>query len=299
MLNLSQIISRGKTRVLAFSYYITNNPRQSERSYILADDAQVSQREKQKYTPDKKAKLFSKKTPITFLDTELYDEKYANVTLGNETGYVSIDKIMMPGVHTQLINPVNISQAINDYILEQGCPINIRLLGEKRIYKNISYALDYKINLSKPNYRTNLILCQDKAKPIDDESMYISYRPRNRGVSTGLTGKEFNNVYVHSTEYKKYPIYKNTTNPYKLAKLACFGPKSTSMNVHSLQAIDCFASGKPYFQVFSEGDYYQLSFKNIFLTRNRFPTSFLKSEFEPKVTIQKDKTSIMSESIFI
>ena len=177
--------------------------------------------------------------------------------------------------------------------------IDIRLLGEKRIYKNISYALDYKINLSKPNYRTNLILCQDKAKPIDDESMYISYRPRNRGVSTGLTGKEFNNVYVHSTEYKKYPIYKNTTNPYKLAKLACFGPKSTPMNEHSLQAIDCFASGKPYFQVFSEGDYYQLSFKNIFLTRNRFPTSFLKSEFEPKVTTQKDKTSIMSESIFI
>jgi len=302
MANLSDIISRGRTNIKAFTYAVTNNPRYREREYALIKDTSVITKDGSEYKAAKNAKTYAAGTNLSFEDNILYDDSYAKVKLGNERGFINIDAIGLPKAYTQLINPVNISQAINDFILQQGCPINIRLFGEKsgRIYRDISYAVDRKININEKNYRANLILCKDHKQPIDDKnSLYISYRPRNRGAPAAITGKEFINQYVSDIEYNRYTRYAKTSDEYELAKLACFGPFAHTLSNHSLLAIDCFASGKPYFQMFSEGDYYTLRFKNLYLSRRYFPQTFLKSDYAPKLESENKKTRIVSKVPFI
>lgn len=304
---LADNIGRAKTQILAFTYYVTNNPRYQEVEYHLASECSLELRKGASYSVEKDAKAYKAKTPLTFINNMLHDEKYAHVSINGEMGYLPITKINVPQAFSPpLLNPKNISKAINDFILSQRGPINIRLFGDplRRIYRNISYAVDAKIGIGSPkNYRANLILCADNNEPRHDESIYISYRPRNIGKSSDFVGKTFINEYVGPVEYNQYSAYKDEKDPIKLAKLACFGPFSNrGKQIHNIRAIDCFASGKPYFKVFSEGDYYELRFMNgIYLTRNNDASlkALLKSKYAPKVVTKDKKSHIISETNFI
>ena len=301
MANLSNNVLKGNRRVYAFEWYVTNNPRYAERDYVL-DVASQAYTQSGLKIKKKKDNTLPAGTSFRFTSNQAINQKYAQTSLG----LIPIANIRIPPATTKLLTNPNISEAINDYILEQGCPINFQFRYENLIFRNISYSLDKRITAANP--RSNIILCPNNsnsnsinASPYVEGNRvaaYISYRPRNPYVSSNLTSSSFNSLYVSEQEYTKNSIYQNTDG-LDFAKVACFGPDALKVMGHSLRNIHCFASGKPYIRSLSDGNLYELTFDGIYLTHNNISPSFLKTPYAPISDTKNKKTRIVSKVPFI
>lgn len=287
MANFASTIARGNMNIKAFSWYVTNNPRYSERDYYLEVTTSFADDEKSSIAAGTKLKI---------LDSQLNKQGLVNVEIGNKVGYIPVSSIKIPRVTAGILTFPNVSQAINDYILEQGCPINIRLKGEKIIWKNISYAVDQKIN--KLNPRANLILCQSQApnKIIDRNSIYISYKPRNIYKAQTLVGENFDTVYTNDIEYKAWKTIYEKAEGIAFVKMSLFGRLANIPLTYNLNHIHCLAAGRPYFRPIGEGNIYELNFDKVHLTSTYISNEFLKSKYVP--VIDEKKNIIYSSKAF-
>jgi hypothetical protein len=283
MADLSQ---KTTDRRLAFTKYVTDNKRFKEIDFQI---------ETNKSTPIyviKGAKLVAVNklpagTKFKITDSKLHElsgMKMAAVKHGTTAGFIPINMIRKPtgGNGTQYEDQV--VDAINSYILKAGGKIDIKLKGDTKIYKDISYALKVDASIKRAggvrgDPKADIILVKDKTNPLGPGGIYVSHKKEGGpeafqqygGISEQAGSKIYNNEKVQEflgivanalnsgkLNVLPHPIMANF-NDIKLANMAIYGPEYGSS--FSLQHTQIIGQGKPAFKmVQSMTDFSELDF---------------------------------------
>jgi hypothetical protein len=141
MATLSQKATDGR---LSFVKYVTDNKMFLEIEFEIEKGKSSVIFNKKGNSAVPGTKEYKEGTKIKITDKNLHDLgglKMAEVKIGTVSGYLPIGVIRKPtgGNGTQYED--EIVDAVNDFIKEAGCPINIKLKGDNRVYKDILYAI--------------------------------------------------------------------------------------------------------------------------------------------------------------
>lgn len=224
-------------------------------------------------------------TKLTILSTKLIvinGVNYANVQIGSVKGFIPISKIQKPPATNGTSYEQEVIDLLNKIIVGSG-PLDIKIKGDSKIYKGISYAIqvDSKIK-SKAGLtldpKCDIILCRDKAKPLDPSSIYISHKkeggPNAFQQYSGLSEKAGKSINKNKLTQKFLSIVADVLedsdrldapiiggfSDKTLANLAIYGPdygKDYSLNHTTL-----IGQGKPTLKSISNGKYYELDFSS-------------------------------------
>lgn len=281
---MADLGSQTTDKRLSFEKYVTKNSRWQEIEFEIEKGKSTLLYKKQNNTlvPGNKSYPAGTKLKITNKNyIEIGKVKYAEVKIGSLSGLVPINVIRKPtgGNGTQYEDEV--VDAINKYILEAGGTIDIKLEGDRKVYKNISYALkvDNKIKTSggvKGDPKADIILCVDKKFPLAETSIFISHKKaggaeafQQYGGLSEQSGMEiYNNKIVQkflsvvadaigSSDKLPYPVMA-TFKDDKLANMSIFGPEYGKK--FSLQHVQIIGQGLPKWKLYT--NYVELSFSS-------------------------------------
>jgi len=281
---MADLSSKATDGRLSFVKYVTDNKRYAEiefeiekgkSSFIFIKDTKGLTAGNKEYRTGTKLKILSKDS-LVFGKT-----LYANVQIGSVKGYMPISAIRKPtgGNGTQYEDEV--VDAINNFILEAGGPIDIKLKGDSRIYKNILYALKvdsaikHKANV-RGDPKADIILCVDKNNPTGSGSIYISHKKEGGpeafqqygGISEQAGVEIYNNKMVQKflknvadvigTDNQLRNPVMGTFTDIKLSNMSIYGPDYNKD--FSLQHTQLIGQGKAKFNRLQNGKYYELDF---------------------------------------
>jgi hypothetical protein len=279
MADLSQKATDGR---LSFVKYVTENKKFLETEYVT---------EKKTYLFIKKAlqavpgnKEYKEGTKLEITDPKLYifnDRKMAKVKIGGLSGFLPINAIRKPtgGNGTQYED--EIVDAVNAFIKEAGRPINIKLKGDSKIYKDILYAVKVDASIKQKagvrgDPKADIILCKDDKNPTAVGSIYISHKkeggPEAFQQYGGLSEQAGVEIYNHPLTQRflkevgmiigdnnqlPHPVMA-LFNDNNLANMSIYGPDYGKE--FSVQHTQIIGQGKIVFNRKNNGELYELDF---------------------------------------
>lgn len=268
---MADLASKATDGRLSFIKYVTENKRYAEIEYEIEKGKKTVLYTKKgtKLVPGDKEYKEGSKFNIT--DTKLHEiggMKLAAVKISNKSGFFPINTIRKPtgGNGTQYEDEV--VDAINAYILKAGGKIDIQLKGDRKIYKDIAYAIKVETPIKRAagvrgDPKADIILCKDKKKPMAPGSIYISHKkeggPEAFQQYGGLSEQSGEHIYNHKLVQKFLKEVANqignrdqldapvmgTFKDDKLANMSIYGPEYGSD--FSLQHTQLIGQGKPKF----------------------------------------------------
>lgn len=280
---MADLASTTTDKRLAFTKYVTDNKRFRDIEFEV-------EKGRETYLYNNEGLPFSKityKSGTKFKITQPTmlvkgKDRFAYVKLGNLHGFIPIKNIRKPtgGNGTQYEDEV--VDGINNYILEAGGVINLKLAGDNKIYTNLTKAIKVDTSIKragrvKGDPKADIIVCRDPKKPLAAGSIYISHKKEGGpeafqqygGLSeqaglliytNPLTQKFLNHV-AAALEMGKlsalpYPIMGTFKDTY-LANMSIYGPEYGK--AFSLQHTQLIGQGHPRFKMVRE-ELYELSF---------------------------------------
>lgn len=281
MADLSQKATDGR---LSFVKYVTENKRYKEIEYEIEKGRKtpIFTKSGQKLVASKKE--YGEGTKLKITDTKMHDlggMKMAAVKIGAAVGFIPIKMIRKPtgGNGTQYEDEV--VDAINNFILEAGGPIDIKMKGDSKTYKDILYALKVDSTLKaaagvRGDPKADIILCKDKSNPTAPGSIYVSHKkeggPEAFQQYGGLSPQAGEEIYNHKLTQKflskvadaigtgsqlPNPVMAHFKDD-RLSNMAIYGPDYGK--AFSLQHTQIIGQGRPRFRNVSNGKYYELDF---------------------------------------
>jgi hypothetical protein len=279
---LSQKATDGR---LSFVKYVTDNKRFAEVEFEI-DKGLETHLFVKKGTGlvQSGTKLYKTGTKFNITSPKLFElggMKVAEVKVGATKGYFPITKIRKPtgGNGTQYEDEV--VDAINNYILENGGKIDIRLKGDTKTYKDICYAIKVDTAIKRQGRvrgdpKADIILCKDKKNPLGPGGIYVSHKkeggPEAFQQYGGLSEQAGAAIYNHPLVQKflqkvadvlgtsnqlSSPVMA-TFNNTDLANMSIYGPDYGQ--AFSLQHTQLIGQGKPVLN--DKGRYVELDFSS-------------------------------------
>jgi hypothetical protein len=283
------LANKTATNKLEFDIHVTKNARFEETTFTIENG--MSSPLFQKYgnklrTPS--AKVWPAGTKLNILHKKLYSlggMKLAFVKIGGTKGYLPISKIRKPVVENKTKWEDEAIEIINRTIIDVGRPIDIKIRGDSKIFSGISYAIKVDNRIKSmggvpPSVdpKTDFILCQDKAKPLDRTSIFISHKKhggadafQQYGGLSLTAGRHINNhkmvqrflsnvvEALNDVPRLEVPLVGNFRDTF-LANAAIFG--SDFGKAFSLNHVNCIGQGRPILKPISGGKYFELSFSH-------------------------------------
>lgn len=280
---MADLASTTTDRRLAFTKYVTDNKRFREIEFEVEKG-----RETHLYNMEgvpvskityKSGTKFHITQPMLLVKGK---DRFAYVKLGNLHGFIPIKNIRKPtgGNGTQYEDEV--VDGINNYILEAGGVVNLKLAGDTKIYTNLTRAVKVDAAIKragnvKGDPKADIIICRDPKKPLAPGSIYISHKKEGGpeafqqygGLSeqaglliytNPLTQKFLNEVSIAlkmgELSALPYPIM-GTFNDTYLANMSIYGPEYGK--AFSLQHTQIIGQGKPAFKLIRD-ELYELRF---------------------------------------
>lgn len=270
---MAHLGSRATDGRLSFTKYVTDNKRFSEIQFEIEKDKTtlVYTKKNNTLTPSKKELKAGNKFFI--VDNKLHEiggAKFANIKVGTVTGFIPINAIRKPtgGNGTQYEDEV--VDAITAYILKAGGTIDIKLKGDRVVYKDIAYAVKVDAAIKRAagvrgDPKADIILCKDKKNPTAKGSIYISHKkeggPEAFQQYGGLSEQAGEMIYNHKLVQKflavvgdalqggkltqlPYPIMGTFKDP-TLSNMSIYGPDYGK--AYSLQHTQIIGQGQPVF----------------------------------------------------
>jgi hypothetical protein len=256
---------------LSFVKYVTDNKRFLEIEFEIEKGKSSVVYTKKGVGLLAGTKVFKEGTKIKITDKKLHEisnMKLAAVQVGTIKGFIPINAIRKPtgGNGTQYEDEV--VDAINAYILEAGGKIDIKLKGDSKIYKDISYAIKVDSPIKsragvKGDPKADIILCKDNKTPVGVGSIYISHKkeggPEAFQQYGGLSEQAGKGIYGHPLVQKFLGVVagiigtsSQLPNPVMgefkdiaLANMSIYGPDYGGP--YSLQHTQLIGQGKPVF----------------------------------------------------
>lgn len=265
---------------LAFTKYVTDNPRYSEIEYEIEKGAEANLLIKSgtKVKLDVKLKAGDTFNILEKKTTEVDDITCAKVKFKSKVGYIPISKIRKPttgGSSTQYEDQV--VDALNKSFLEIGQPITIQLGG--RQYKNLMYAVKLDTSLKqragvRADPKCDIIICEDIKNPFAGTPIYISHKKeggpevfQQYGGLSEVAGSEIYNhpavqkflrfVSQHIKNDKLEAPIMGIFDDARLANLSIFGPEYGKK--FSVQHVQLIGQGQPILTKINE-DTFKLDF---------------------------------------
>lgn len=281
MADLSQKATDGR---ISFVKYVTENKRFAEIDFEIEKDRKTPIFTKSGRNLVASKKEYGAGTKIKITDTKMHEingMKLAAVKIGSVAGFIPIKAIRKPtgGNGTQYEDEV--VDAINNFILENGAPIDIKLRGDSKTYKGILYAIkvDSAIKAKagvRGDPKADIILCKDKANPTAAGSIYISHKkeggPEAFQQYGGISLQAGEAIYNHKLTQKflakvadnigkgnqlPAPVMAHFKDD-NLANMSIYGPDYGK--AFSLQHTQLIGQGQPKLTKVSGGKYYELDF---------------------------------------
>jgi hypothetical protein len=271
---------------LSFVKYVTDNKRFAEIEFEIEkgkDSALFTKAGSQLKATNK---IYKAGTKIKILDPKLHmfeQMKLASSAIGTTKGFLPINKIRKPTAGNGTQYEDEVVDLINGVILENGGAIDIRLKGSSKIYKGILYAVKVDNTIKqaagvKGDPKADIILCQDKKRPLAPTSIYISHKKeggpeafQQYGGLSLTSGRVINDHSIvqkflglvadaiGDTNKLPAPIMANFKDD-KLANAAIFGPDfGKDFSVNHTQLI---GQGKPKLTNVSAGKVFELDFSS-------------------------------------
>lgn len=281
MANLAQKATDGR---LSFQKYVTDNKRYAEVEFELDKDCDTPLFTKKGSGLQASAKTYKAGTKFKITNSKLFEIsglRLAEVKVGATKGFFPINKIRKPtgGNGTQYEDEV--VDAINNYILENGGKIDIRLKGDTKTYKDICYAIKVDTTIKRQGQvrgdpKADIILCKDKKNPLGPGGIYVSHKkeggPEAFQQYGGLSEQAGEAIYNHKLVQKfldkvadvlggssqlPSPVMA-TFNDDNLANMSIYGPGYGQE--FSLQHTQLIGQGKPVMN--DKGRYVELDFSS-------------------------------------
>ena len=258
---------------LSFTKYVTDNKRFLEIDFEIekGNDAPFFPGNNVKKVNLTIARLLKPGKTFKIIDKDLQDVsglRCAKVKVDNVVGMIEIKYIRKPTNANSTQYEDEVVDGINNYILECGGPINIKLKGDSKLYKDILYAIKVDTNLKRRggvrgDPKADIILCKDNKNPMGPGSIYLSHKKaggaeafQQYGGLSELAGKE---IYEHPLVQKflgavVHILGDNTQLPNpvmgtfkdtRLANLSIYGPEYGK--AFSLQHVQIIGQGNPKF----------------------------------------------------
>lgn len=269
---------------LSFVKYVTENKRFTEVEYEIEKGKSTVMYTKKGAGLVAGTKEYKGGTKVKITDQKMHEiakMKLAAVQIGSTKGFIPINTIRKPtgGNGTQYEDEV--VDAINAYILESGGKVDIKLKGDSKTYKDISYAVkvDSPIKAKagvRGDPKADIILCKDKANPTAAGSIYVSHKkeggPEAFQQYGGLSEQSGEDIYNHPLVQKflgevakiigkadqlPNPVMGEFKDD-KLANMSIYGPDYGG--AFSLQHTQIIGQGKPVFT--ARGSISELSFSS-------------------------------------
>jgi len=281
MADLSQKATDGR---ISFVKYVTENKRFAEINFEIEKGKPSPLYTKKGTALSPSTKIYKEGTQFKITDKQMFEiggMKLAKVKVGNVAGYFPINRIRKPtgGNGTQYED--EIVDAVNQFIKEAGCPINIKLKGNSTTYKDILYAVKVDTPIKqkagvKGDPKADIILCKDIKNPTAPGSIYISHKkeggPEAFQQYGGLSEQAGAEIYNHSLTQKFLQevgsaIGRKTQLPYpimatfkdkNLANMSIYGPEYGQ--AFSLQHTQLIGQGKVAFNKQKSGNLYEMGF---------------------------------------
>ena len=281
---MADLGSRATDGRLSFQKYVTDNKRFKEIEYEI-EKGRVATLVSAGGDPVADTIRPGTKLKILSPDSTLIGgKKYAHVEVNRKTGYIAINMIRKPtgGNGTQYEDEV--VDAINNYILECGGVINMKLAGDTKIYTNLTVAVKVDTTIKRQggargDPKADIIVCRDKKNPLGAGSVYISHKkeggPEAFQQYGGLTEQAGLLIYANPLTQKflgvvgealqmgkltalPYPIMGTFKDDY-LANMSIYGPDFGKQ--FSLQHTQLIGQGHPVFKRIRD-ELYELSFSS-------------------------------------
>ena len=269
---------------LSFQKYVTDNKRFKETEYEI-EKGRVGTLVTAAGVPV--VDTIRAGTKLKIIDphfTVISNKKYAHVEVNRKTGYILINSIRKPtgGNGTQYEDEV--VDAINNYILECGGVMNLKLEGDNKIYTNLTAAVKVDTTIKRQggargDPKADIIVCRDKKHPLAAGSVYISHKkeggPEAFQQYGGLTEQaglliytnpltqKFLGVVAAALEMGKldalpYPIMGTFSDEY-LSNMSIYGPDYGK--AFSLQHTQLIGQGHPVFKRVRD-ELYEMTFSS-------------------------------------
>jgi len=229
---------------LSFIKYVTENKRFSEIEFEIEKGKSTVLYTKKGKNLVAGTKEFKAGTKIKITNSDMFEVgklKMASVKIGQTAGYI---------------------------ILDAGGKIDVKLKGDNKIYKDISYAIKVDSSIKqkagvKGDPKADIILCKDKKSPTVVGSIYISHKkeggPEAFQQYGGLSEQAGEHIYKHPLVQKflgevakvignnnqlPVPVMGEFTDD-ELANMSIYGPEYG--HAFSLQHTQLIGQGKPVF----------------------------------------------------
>lgn len=268
---MADLASLTTDRRISFIKYVVDNKKYAEIEFEIEKGRSTTLFSKRGTKLISGTKEYKEGTKLKITSTKLHEiggMKLAEVKIGATSGLVPINKIRKPtgGNGTQYEDEV--VDGINAYIQKAGGPINIKLKGDTKIYKDILYAVKVDSNLKreggvKGDPKADIILCKDIENPLAKGSIFVSHKkeggPEAFQQYGGLSEQAGVEIYNHplvqeflkkvasvlgGSDQLPNPVMA-TFNDEKLANMSIYGPEYGGE--FSLQHTQLIAQGKPRF----------------------------------------------------
>ena len=283
---MADLGSKTTDKRLAFEKYVISNKRFKEAEFVIEKGKIADVYKKNGSKLEFSNKKLKSGTKIEILDQKLYEIaglKLCSIKASSIKGFIQINCIRKPTSVNTTQYEDEVVNDINNFIHEAGGSIDIKLKGDSKIYKNISFAVKVNskiksVNNIKADPKADIILCKDIKKPIEDTSIFISHKkaggPEAFQQYGGLSKQAGKNIYENSLVQKflEYigklledsgdnklpnPVLGKFDND-NLSNMLIYGPDYGSK--FSLQHVQIIGQGKPILQ--NKGKYYVLDFSN-------------------------------------
>lgn len=256
-------------RRLAFVKYVVDNKRFAEIDFVIEKGKSTTLFTKKGTTLVSGKKEYGEGTKLKIVSNKLHEisgMRLAEVKIGTVKGFVPINKIRKPTTFNSTRYEQEVVDGINEYIRNSGGPIDIKIKGDNKIYKDILYAVKVDTNIKrkggvKGDPKADIILCRDAENPLDSGSIYISHKKEGGaeafqqygGISKKAGEKIYNHPLVQSFLERVVSILGNS-NRLPAPVMATFGDKELiNMSIYgpdygqnfSLQHVQLIAQGKP------------------------------------------------------
>jgi hypothetical protein len=256
---------------LSFQKYVTDNKRFKEVEYEIEKGKPASLVSSDGIVITDNIRVGTKLKIVDPNYTTIGKMKYAHVNINRKKGYIAINSIRKPtgGNGTQYEDEV--VDAINNYILEAGGVINLKIAGDNKTYSNLTAAVkvDSKIKSRggvRGDPKADIIVCRDKTKPLDSGSIYISHKKAggakefqqysglseqsglmiyNNSLTQKFLGEVVESLDMGKLDKLPYPIMGTFKND-KLALVSIYGPDYGKQ--YSLQHVQLIGQGHPVFK---------------------------------------------------
>lgn len=269
---MAHLASKATDGRLSFTKYVTDNKRYTEIDYEI-EKGLIGNLYKAAKTGLVIVKQLKAETKFKIIDTKLYEIsglKLAKVKVGAVEGMIEINKIRKPTNANSTQYEDEVVEAINNYILECGGKVDIKLKGDSTIYKDIAYAIKVDKTLKRlggvrGDPKADIILCKDIKTPLVKGSIYLSHKKaggaeafQQYGGLSELAGEE---IYNHPLVQKFLGNVVNilgdkdqlpspvmgTFKDVRLSNLSIYGPEFGK--AFSLQHVQAIGQGHAKFTV--------------------------------------------------